>query len=239
MLRSRRSQLGVASCCSEVRTVKVKDPCAYSVYAYVFDDGHTYIGLTSNLTRRASNHRNPKKAGAVQRYWVRSAQKSFPDMLVLYTGLSALEAQRTEGLLVDNIAQDLRLNVAPTGPGLGGLGGYLERSEEDTRESKELQKKKTIARMTEWVRAHPEERKRYMKMYRQRNKELLRSKDKAYHFRFRQERLAKKAEYTRTHKDKKREYDRIYRQSHQEKRKEQMKAWRKKKELETTPRSGR
>lgn len=218
--------------------MKVKDPCAYSVYAYVFDDGHTYIGLTSNPTRRASSHRN-HKASAIQRYWIRSAQKSFPDMLVCYTGLSALEAQRTEGLLVDNIAQDMRLNVAPTGQGLGGLGGYLEQSEEEIRESKELQKKKAIARSTEWVRAHSEERKRYMKMYRQRTLELLRSKDKAYYFRFKQERLAKNAEYARTHKDKKREYDRIYRQSHQEKRKEQMEAWRKRKELETTPGSGR
>ena len=128
------------------------------------------------------------------------------------------------------------MNVAPTGPGLGGLGGYLERSEEEIRKSKELQKKKAIVRMTERVRAHPEERKRYMKMYRQRNKESLRSKDKAYHLRFRQEHLAKMAEYTRTHKDKKREYDRIYRQSHQGKRKEQRKAWRKRKELETTAR---
>ena len=121
MLRLRRFQLEVASCCSEVRTVKVEDPCAYSVYAYVFDDGHTYVGLTLNPETRHSGHKcNPDSA--VHRYWKSSGQDHFPDMTVLRDNLTAEEAQGLEGLLADAVDPALRLNTAPVGVGVGALG---------------------------------------------------------------------------------------------------------------------
>ena len=90
MLRLRRFQLEVASCCSEVRTVKVEDPCAYSVYAYVLDDGHTYIGLTKDPRRRDYCHRynskNPAKDSSVMRYWKKSGQNAFQICLCCMTG---------------------------------------------------------------------------------------------------------------------------------------------------------
>ena len=204
-----------------------RDPCAYSIYAYVFDDGHTYIGLTKCPSRRASNHRSPDSNSAVQRYWKTSGQDVFPEMLVLYNGLSASEAQRTEGLLVDCISQCMRLNVAPTGIGVSGLGGRLERTDEEIREAKRLQRRKAVERMTKWVSAHQEARKAYMKEYRRKNRSSLAERNKKYHIRFRKERLLQMAEYARTRKDKKREYDKNYRQLHREKRNEQTKAWRK------------
>ena len=224
---------------SRVWNMKVSDPCAYSVYAYVFDDGHTYIGLTRGPVKRARNHWNPHSNSAVRRYWNVSDQNSIPDMLVLYSGLSASEAQRTEGLLVDCISQNMRLNIAPTGIGVGGLGGWLERTDEEVREAKRSQRRKAVERTTKWVNAHQEARKACMKEYRRKNHSSLAEKDKKYHIRFRKERLLQMAEYTRTHKDEKREYDRIYRQLHREKRKEQMKAWRERQKSGTTTKSGR
>lgn len=211
------------------KNVRVKDPCAYSVYAYVFDDGHTYVGLTTDPVKRAKNHRNPRSNSAVQRHWSTSEQKTFPDMLTLYSGLSSSEAQRTEGLLVSNVTPDMRLNIAPTGPGVGGLGGCLERSEEEIRIAKELQRKKAIARARKWAQSHPGARRQYMKEYRQKHLDHLRAQDRIYHVRLRKERLAKMAEYTKAHKEEKRKYDKIYRQLNSEKRKEQIKAWRQRK----------
>lgn len=122
-----------------------EDPCAYSVYAYVFDDGHAYVGLTNNLKQRSYNHRYDNKrqerSSPVLKYWKKSGQETFPDMLVLYDGLSAGEAQRTEGLLIGALDPDLVLNKAPTGPKVGSLGGKPRLSAEERKAAKERRRK--------------------------------------------------------------------------------------------------
>jgi len=96
----------------------------YCVYAYVFDDGMTYVGLSRNLKKRKNSHRSVKHGvprSAVLRYSILSGL-DFPDMLVLETGLDKTEAQRTEDLYVMSLEPEMRLNKAKTGVAVGSLG---------------------------------------------------------------------------------------------------------------------
>ena len=91
-----------------------KDPCVHSVYAYVFDDERVYIGLTTDVKTRNSNHRhNPDSA--VFRHWVKLGRGDFPEMFVLCDGLSLKEAGHVEDMLANAIAPELRLNRARAG----------------------------------------------------------------------------------------------------------------------------
>lgn len=112
-------------------TMKDENPRVYSVYAYVFDDGRTYVGLTMNPEHRDSKHRHDHDS-AVYRYWKSSEQEHFPDMTVLRDNLTAEEAQGLEGLLADAVDPALRLNTACTGVGVSALG-TPDLSEERTR----------------------------------------------------------------------------------------------------------
>lgn len=111
--------------------MKDENPRVYSVYAYVFDDGHTYIGLTISPEMRDCRHRHGANS-AVYRYWKDSGQEHFPDMTVLRDNLTAEEAQGLEGLLADAVDPALRLNTGRTGVGIGLLG-TPDLSEERTR----------------------------------------------------------------------------------------------------------
>lgn len=98
-----------------------KNPRVYSVYAYVFNDGHTYVGLTIRPETRHSCHLS-SIGGPVHRYWKESKQEFFPDMTVLYEKLTASEAQLMEDMLANAVTPELRLNTADTGVGIGSLG---------------------------------------------------------------------------------------------------------------------
>lgn len=177
--------------------MKIKDPCAYSVYAYVFDDGHTYVGLTRNLKKRALGHKCEKSA--VFRFWAKSGQKDFPLMLVLYGGMSSSEAQRTEDILVNCIEPAKRINRAMTGIGSGSLGGHANWTEEEQRYARERRSKKNRAYAKDYHRKHRERILTKQKAYRQDHREKIRK-------------LAK--DYAELHKAEKREYHRIYWKKH-------------------------
>lgn len=98
-----------------------EDPRVYCVYAYVFNDGHAYVGLTICPETRHSGHRNGT-GSSVYKYWKKSGQKFFPDMTVLYEKLTASEAQLMEDMLANAVSPELRLNTADTGAGIGSLG---------------------------------------------------------------------------------------------------------------------
>ena len=97
----------------------------YYVYAYVFDDGKTYIGLTKNPKNRAHQHRlrslDKKKTSAVRRY-ADMTGAPVPDMLILESELTAENAQKLEDLYRQAIPEEYQLNVRPTGVGKGALG---------------------------------------------------------------------------------------------------------------------
>lgn len=220
MLRLRRFQLEVASCCSEVRTVKVEDPCAYSVYAYVFDDGHTYIGLTKDPRRRDYCHRysseNPAKDSSVMRYWKKSGQKCFPDMLVLYDGLSATEAQRTEGILVEAVEPGVSLNKAKTGVGSGGLGSRPAKTEEERELAKSIRAEKHRQFNREYRLRHLDAIRKCMKTYKRTHREKIRSFGKRYYSRHRETINEKaRARYNQLNSPT-RDYKKAYRQEHRE-----------------------
>ena len=96
-------------------------PRIYSVYAYVFGDGHTYVGLTIDPIRRHSEHSNCVNS-AVHKYWKENWNGHFPDMTVLCDRMTASEAQTLEDMLVGAIDHELKLNTAYTGEGIGALG---------------------------------------------------------------------------------------------------------------------
>lgn len=113
----------------------------HCVYAYVFNDGKTYIGLTRDPKNRAHQHKirpsDKKKASAVRRY-ADMTGVSVPDMLILESGLSARSAQKLEDLYRRAIPKDCQLNVRPTGIGRGALG---PRQRAVSLEEKELRRK--------------------------------------------------------------------------------------------------
>ena len=96
-------------------------PRIYSVYAYVFSDGHTYVGLTIDPVRRHSEHSTCANS-AVHRYWKENWSGHFPDMTVLCDRMTASEAQTLEDMLVSAVDHELKLNTAYTGEGTGSLG---------------------------------------------------------------------------------------------------------------------
>lgn len=150
-----------------VKTVKVKqvsvrkDPFGYVVYAYVFDDSKTYIGLTSDVSTRRRAHRDRKRMTAVMQYSLATGLP-MPDMLILYRDLSASEAQRTEDIIRSSIAPSLCLNVAATGVGVGSVGSVsgIRRS----KECKVMQNRLAARRFLERCKADPD---RYERLKRQ------------------------------------------------------------------------
>ena len=99
----------------------------YYVYAYVFDDGKTYIGLTRNPENRTHQHKispsDKRRASAVRRY-ADMIGVPVPDMLILESGLTDKGAQKLEDLYRQAVPKEYQLNVRPTGIGKGALGPY-------------------------------------------------------------------------------------------------------------------
>lgn len=99
----------------------------YYVYAYIFDDGKTYIGLTRNPENRAHQHKtrpsDKRMTPAVRRYADRIGVP-VPDMLILESGLTDKGAQKLEDLYRQAVPKEYQLNVRPTGIGKGALGPY-------------------------------------------------------------------------------------------------------------------
>ena len=96
-------------------------PRIHSVYAYVFSDGHTYVGLTLDPVRRHSEHSTCANS-AVHRYWKKNWSGHFPDMTILCDRMTASEAQTLEDMLVGAVDNELKLNTAYAGEGTGSLG---------------------------------------------------------------------------------------------------------------------
>ena len=73
----------------------------YYVYAYVFNDGKTYIGLTRNPESRAHQHKikpsDKRMTSAVRRY-ADMIGVPVPDMLILESGLTDKGAQKLADL---------------------------------------------------------------------------------------------------------------------------------------------
>lgn len=157
---------------AKTRTSIRQDPFGYVVYAYVFDDSKTYVGLTSSVDTRRRAHRSGKRTTAVMRYSLATGLP-VPAMLILYRDLSASEAQRTEDILRSSIDPSLCLNTAATGVGVGSVGtvGEIRRSKED----KARQNRLAARRFLERCKADPV---RYEKLKRQRAEQRRKRKIK-------------------------------------------------------------
>lgn len=100
----------------------------YSVYLYRFIDFNTvYIGLTMNTSRRNQEHRTEENS-PVYCFAVEHGIK-IPEMEILITGLYSNEAQLYEHKcrIVSEYIGFNTLNEAPTGVGIGSLGGCIKK----------------------------------------------------------------------------------------------------------------
>lgn len=82
----------------------------YKVYAYVFDDGMTYVGLTRLAPEERDKHHRQKKRGSYTSSMMRYADRIGvlpPKMLVLYDGLSETRDEKISQVASDE-APDLR-----------------------------------------------------------------------------------------------------------------------------------
>ena len=198
---------------------------SYCVYAYVFDNGMTYVGLTrQDPKRRDEQHRSAKRTRrtAVQLY-ARSQNLPVPDMFVLYTELSKTEAQQTEYLLTQAVDLKFRLNKAPTGVGIGSTG-----KPEGLAMTPEERVKRRIERRS----ANKERIAEYQADYYRANRERI----LAYHARYRKdhaERIAKyEATYRKTHKCRTSNYRKAHREQMAKAEAAYHAAYRKRKKLE-------
>lgn len=107
----------------------------YIIYAYIFDDGHAYVGLTKNKHQRDYAHRS-SKSSAVFRY-SKMTGKAIPKAIILEEGLDEEGAKRYEGLWKKWLSNTFSmLNVAPTGS-LGGIYESMPHTIENARKAKE------------------------------------------------------------------------------------------------------
>lgn len=99
----------------------------YVIYSYEDRDNKAvYVGLTMNIKRRHSGHRNKKdgKYDTVAQYF-QSIGKELPNPVVKMDGLSAQEAQYYEGWYVDGYKRAgwTIINKSKTGEKSSSLGG--------------------------------------------------------------------------------------------------------------------
>ena len=134
----------------------------YVVYAYVFNDGHTYIGATKNPKRRHAEHGSPRRGTAVSKF-ASLRGLPIPDMLILYDGLTDVEARKTEDLMRMNVPADLCLNVAKTGPKTGSVGGNNRRTAYELAVANRI-------RVKNFSKRHPEYYRLKCRAYRRRKK---------------------------------------------------------------------
>lgn len=105
------------------------------VYAYIFDDGHAYVGLTCNQQKRDHSHRCDDSS-AVYLHSIKTGAE-IPSMTILEQGLTPKEAQHYEGLWLKWMSNTFTmLNRTKTG-GLGGLFGNVPHTLENALKAKE------------------------------------------------------------------------------------------------------
>ena len=96
----------------------------YYVYAYVFNDGKTYIGLTRNLENRAHQHKispsDKRRASAVRRY-ADMIGVPVPDMLIPESGLTDKGAQKLEDLYRQAVPKRISAQRASDGNRKGSV----------------------------------------------------------------------------------------------------------------------
>lgn len=105
------------------------------VYAYIFDDGHAYVGLTCNQRQRDSSHRCDDSSAVYLHS--KETGAAIPNMTILEQGLTPKEAQHYESLWLKWMSNTFTmLNRMPTG-GLGGLFGNVPHTLENALKAKE------------------------------------------------------------------------------------------------------
>jgi len=105
------------------------------VYAYIFDDGHAYVGLTCNQQKRDHSHRCDDSSAVYLHS--KETGASIPSMTILEQRLTPKEAQYYEGLWLKWMSNTFTmLNRMPTG-GLGGLFGNVPHTLENALKAKE------------------------------------------------------------------------------------------------------
>ena len=111
---------------------KVTDPSErdkklHCVYIYINENTKTcYVGLTNNLNKRHSQHKNPNNKSAVYKYFNEN-NIEIPFPIVLENSLTPSEAQYYEDFYVKKYREEgwNVLNKAATGVGVGAYGGCV------------------------------------------------------------------------------------------------------------------
>ena len=188
----------------------------YYVYAYVFNDGKTYIGLTRNPESRAHQHKikpsDKRMTSAVRRY-ADMIGVPVPDMLILESELTDKGAQKLEDLYRQAVPKEYQLNVRPTGIGKGALGPYHRPVSPEEKKSrrrkteiayypkKNAKRQKALADMKandpEAYKEFRRKRRKHAKRYRMSHKDEIRLKMKLVG----RERYARHVDYFHMHHD--------------------------------------
>lgn len=106
------------------------DSDAHIVYAYIFDDGHAYVGLTCNPRKRFMSHRRDSDS-AVYQYSIESG-KLIPKPIILEADLSAKEASAKEVEWIERMSEEYDMLNKVQGGSLGGI--YIPHTLEEARE---------------------------------------------------------------------------------------------------------
>lgn len=105
------------------------------VYAYIFDDGHAYVGLTCNKRDRDHQHRCEDRSAVYLHS--KASGRNVPEMTILEQGLTAQAAQHYEELWIKWMSNTFTmLNRAKAGS-LGGLFGNVPHTLENALKAKE------------------------------------------------------------------------------------------------------
>lgn len=207
MLRLRRFQLEVASCCLEMRIME-----SYYVYAYVFDDGSTYIGLTRNPKMRDKCHRFRTQRPSSVRKYADKTGADVPDMFILESGLDSTEAQKMEDLYRCSVPKDLQLNIMSTGVGVGSLGFARNPLTPEERHRRELEA--AHRRDKKYREQNREAIKEYRRKYNTEHPEKKRAQWDRYFNKNKDSVYAKHAAYYKKNRDKIRDKHRRYHEAH-------------------------
>ena len=95
------------------------DSDAHIVYAYVFDDGHAYVGLTCCPRQRFMAHRRESSSSVYQ--YSQESGKPIPEPTILEADLSAKEARTKEVEWIERMSKEYDMLNKVQGGSLGGL----------------------------------------------------------------------------------------------------------------------
>lgn len=106
------------------------DSNAHIIYAYIFNDGHAYVGLTCNPRARFMSHRRDSDSAVFQH----SLQTGMPtpEPTILETDLNAEEARAKEVEWIERMSKRYEMLNKCQGGGLGSL--YVPHTLEEARE---------------------------------------------------------------------------------------------------------